>query len=142
MRPPAPWSRRFWRLPAPPQNLALPAQEQFGRDEVHRAGYVFSPGGHEPPPGVKPGWDWPDTGLGERQDRAPGWVLWWLHLPFFDRWAHVWMWRHACYEVEPPIEGPEMPPGPDAGVREPRRPPPSTDLTEAARRHANDGGDQ
>lgn len=38
MRPPAPWTRRFWRLPPPPQDLALPTQEQFGRDEVHTAG--------------------------------------------------------------------------------------------------------
>jgi hypothetical protein len=85
-----------------------------------------------PPADAKPGWNWPDTGLVERQDRAPGWVLWWLNIPFFDRWAHVWMWHHGCYEVQPPNSGHNLPPGPDGGVREPRRPFPPTDSTHAS----------
>ncbi len=126
MRPPAPWSRRFWQLPEPTPRVDMPPAEQFRADEVHRAGCVFSPGGWTVPRGSKPGWDWlPEGGAGERQDRAPGWVLWWLNLPFLDRWAHVWMWNHACFEVRPPDDAP--PPPPDSLVREPRQPLPPDD---------------
>lgn len=85
------------------------------------------------PRGSKPGWNWlPEDGAGERQDLAPGWVLWWLNLPFLDRWAHVWMWKHGCFEVTPPGDLP--PPPPDSSVREPRRPVPPYDSAPASMR--------
>lgn len=126
MRPPAPWSPRFWRLPVVQSRQDMPLAEQLRPEEVHWAGGVFSPGGWTAPSGTKPGWDWlPEGGGSERQDKAPGWVLWWLNLPFVDRWAHVWMWEHGCYEVNA-ADAPEMPP-PAAGVREPLRPKPPKD---------------
>lgn len=144
MRPPAPWSRRFWRLPDAALRADMPAGEQFRADEVERAGCVFSPGGWTPPRRSMPGWNWlPDGGAGERQDRTPGWVLWWLNLPFLDRWAHVWMWNHGCSEVPAPgsaLPPPPSPPG--AGVREPRRPLPPHDGARAALRPEAAGDDK
>jgi hypothetical protein len=68
-----------------------------------RTGFVLSPGGWTPPPGVLPAWNWlPSEGAAPRLDLAPWWARAWYHLPFIDRYAHAWMWRHGACEVRPP----------------------------------------
>jgi hypothetical protein len=67
------------------------------------AGLVLSPGGWRPPPGVLPAWNWlPPEGANPRLDLVPWWVRAWYQLPFIDRYAHAWMWRHGAWEVRPP----------------------------------------
>jgi hypothetical protein len=64
---------------------------------------VVSPGGWQVPAGRRPGWEWvPPTGASARLDRMPRWVriLYWT--PWVDRYAHVWMWSHGGWDVEPP----------------------------------------
>ena len=49
----------------------------------------------------------------------PRWVRWWYHVPFVDRYAHVWMWDHGGWQiVRRSFDGPGGP----AHDREPRRP--------------------
>jgi hypothetical protein len=62
-----------------------------------------------PPPGVVPaagggaGLDWlPAEGTSLRLDLVPWWVRAWYQLPFIDRYAHTWMWRHGAWEVRLP----------------------------------------
>ena len=80
-----------------------------------------SPGEWSPPPGVLPAWNWHPaeaTGLSPRFDRVPWWALVWFHLPFVDRYAHAWMWRHGGWDVW--LSGYESPG--EAGVPAPRLP--------------------
>lgn len=82
-----------------------------------------SPGRWDPPPGVRPAWDWtpPEHGLSARLDRVPLWVRVWYSMPLLDRYAYSWMWHHGGWDIVPPLR-----PGPDeAGVREPAPPKPS-----------------
>ena len=88
---------------------------------------VRSPGGWMPPPRSKPGWDWlpPDGGTPDMLG-MPRWLRVWYRTPFLDRRAHVYMWQHGYWWVGSPQ--PDRPEDPDggAGVREPRRPAPSS----------------
>jgi len=54
-----------------------------------------------------------------RLDVVPWWVRVGYAIPLIDRYAHVWMWAHGGWEVRPPSP---LPPGDQAGVREPRQP--------------------
>ena len=66
-------------------------------------GLVLSPGGWSPPPGKLPAWNWlPPGGASPRLDLVPLWVRAWYQLPFIDRYAHAWMWRHGAWEIRPP----------------------------------------
>ncbi len=68
-----------------------------------------------------------------RLDRTPLWVRVWYRVPFLDRFAHAWLWRHGGFDVVPPY-GPDG--GGTAGVREPRRPhPPTGTLSAEAELH-------
>ena len=50
-----------------------------------------------------PAWNWlPPEGASPRLDLVPLWVWAWYQLPFIDRYAHAWMWRHGAWEVRPP----------------------------------------
>jgi hypothetical protein len=85
------------RWPAPP-----PAP-WWGRRLPSEPGFVLSPGGWTPPPGVLPAWNWlPSEGAAPRLDLVPWWARVWYHLPFIDRYAHAWMWRNGAWEVRPP----------------------------------------
>jgi hypothetical protein len=44
----------------------------------------------------------PTQGAAPRLDLLPWWAWIWYHLPFIDRYAHAWMWRHGAWEVRPP----------------------------------------
>jgi hypothetical protein len=44
----------------------------------------------------------PPEGARPRHDLVPWWVRAWYQLPFIDRYAHAWMWRHGAWEVRPP----------------------------------------
>jgi hypothetical protein len=44
----------------------------------------------------------PASGASPRLDLVPLWVRAWYQLPFTDRYAHAWMWRHRAWEVRPP----------------------------------------
>jgi hypothetical protein len=93
----------------------------YGRRVPSEAGWVFSPGGWTPPPGVLPAWSWvPPAGAKPRPDVMPWWVRAWYELPLLDRYAHAWMWAYGGWEVRPPPSS--VPPGEHAGVREPRDP--------------------
>jgi hypothetical protein len=88
-----------------------------------RLGGILSPGAWVPPPGVKPGWNWFPRDVGgayRRFDPIPVWVRLWLHTPWIDRYAAVWMWRHGGWEIMPPE--PNL--GDLSGDREPRPPGP------------------
>lgn len=65
---------------------------------------VPSPGGWDPPHGVRPGWDWtpPWMGASPTPERMPLWVRLLYRLPFVDRYAHMWMWSHGGFMVFPP----------------------------------------
>jgi hypothetical protein len=82
----------------------MPAPEPWwGRPVPSEPGLVLSPGGWSPPPGRLPAWNWlPPGGATPRLDLAPWWVRVWYQLPFIDRYAHAWMWRHGAWEVRPP----------------------------------------
>jgi hypothetical protein len=88
----------------------------------HEGYGVPSPGGWDAPAGTMPGWNWtPPGGLRPRLERIPSWARVWYRVPFVDRFAHVWMWDHGGWDVDPPEHG-----SPDAlGVREPLRPRPT-----------------
>lgn len=84
--------RRSWRRR--PSFINTPQQEDRSR--------VPSPGGWTVPEGARPGWNWiPAGGATPRLDRMPGWVRAWYRTPFLDRSAHVWMWRHGGWDVDP-----------------------------------------
>ncbi len=90
---------------------------------------VPSPGGWTPPVGVLAAWNWtPPGGLRPRLERIPRWVRVWYRLPFIDRYAHAWMWRHGGWDVDAAsgFAGPDV-----SGVREPRRPHPTPVLGSA-----------
>jgi hypothetical protein len=36
------------------------------------------------------------------EQQQPGDARAWYQLPFIDRYAHAWMWRHGAWEVRPP----------------------------------------
>ena len=92
----------------------------YGRRVTSEPGWVFSPGGWTPPPGVLPAWSWvPPEGARPRPDVMPWWVRVWYALPLLDRYAHAWMWARGGWEVRPP---PSVPPEEQAGVREPHGP--------------------
>ena len=82
----------------------MPAPEPWwGRPIPSELGFVLSPGGWIPPPGVLPAWNWlPSEGAAPRLDLVPWWAWIWYHLPFIDRYAHAWMWRHGAWQVRPP----------------------------------------
>lgn len=84
----------------------------------------LSPAGWVAPPGTKPGWNWlpPDHGVYMRRDLMPMWVRAWYRLPLIDRYAYVWMWHHRCWELSVDDRGF----GDLSGVREPRRPLPTS----------------
>lgn len=47
-------------------------------------------------------WDWtPPKGGSPRLRAMPVWVRIWYAMPFVDRWAHAWMWRHGEWWVRP-----------------------------------------
>jgi hypothetical protein len=92
----------------------------YGQRVASEPGFVLSPGGWTPPPGVLPGWSWvPPEGALPRLDIVPWWVRAWYEVPLLDRCAHAWMWAHGGWEVHPPSV---TPPGDQAGGREPRSP--------------------
>jgi hypothetical protein len=63
---------------------------------------VASPDGWVAPAGTLPVWDWLPPGGGRpRLDRVPLAVRVWYELPFIDRYAHAWMWRHGGWDVAP-----------------------------------------
>jgi hypothetical protein len=92
-----------WEIP-PSQPPPEPTPEPWrGRPVPSELGFVLSPGGWSPPPGVLPAWNWrPPDGARPRLDLVPLWARAWYRLPFIDRYAHAWMWRHAAWEVRPP----------------------------------------
>jgi hypothetical protein len=106
----------------------------------HEQDGVPSPGGWEVPAGSMPGWKWtPAGGLRPRLERVPRPVRFWYLMPFIDRYAYVWMWRHGGWDVDAPPGAT----GPDAaGVREPLRPPPTSASGGAERIPAPLGGDR
>jgi hypothetical protein len=66
---------------------------------------VVSPGGWLVPVGGKPGWEWvPPAGARPRLDRMPRRVRILFWTPFLDRRAHVWMWFHGGWDVDPPAD--------------------------------------
>ena len=68
-----------------------------------RAGFGAVAWRMEPSTGVLPAWTWlPPEGASPRLDLVPWWVRVWYQLPFIDRYAHAWMWRHGGWEVRPP----------------------------------------
>lgn len=76
---------------------ARAAQERWSTEAIP------SPGGWQPPPGRLPAWNWaPPDGLRPRLDRVPRWVQTWYAMPFIDRYAYAWMWRHGGWDVLPP----------------------------------------
>src|SRR3954462_11380213 len=86
---------------------------------------VRSSGGWTAPPGSKPGWDWlPRSGGTPDMIGMPRWLRAWYQTPFLDRRAHVYMWRHGFWWVEPPNR--DAPDDHGAGVREPLRPVPTS----------------
>jgi hypothetical protein len=91
----------------------MPAAEPWwGQPVASEPGLVLSPGGWSPPPGKVPAWNWlPPEGASPRLDLVPLWVRAWHQLPFIDRYAHAWMWRHGAWEIRPP----EMEPGHSRG---------------------------
>ena len=105
------WPRRPRRVVSltPHGRQFTPAREAWwGRRISSEPGFVLSPGGWTPPPGVLPAWNWlPSEGAAPRLDLVPWWARVWYHLPFIDRYAHAWMWRHGAWEARPP----EMEPG-------------------------------
>lgn len=81
-------------VPAGPTRLTSPPEEPMR---------VPSPGGWEPPSGVRPGWDWlPPHGATPRLHAVPWWVRIWYRTPIVDRFAHLWMWDHGGFAVVPP----------------------------------------
>jgi hypothetical protein len=100
------WPRRPRRVVSltPHGRQFTPAREAWwGRRISSEPGFVLSPGGWTPPPGVLPAWNWlPSEGAAPRLDLVPWWARVWYHLPFIDRYAHTWMWRHGAWEVRPP----------------------------------------
>lgn len=63
---------------------------------------VPSPGGWNAPEGKMAGWDWLPPGGGHlKLERAPFWVRRWYNVVYADRFAHVWLWEHGCYDVLP-----------------------------------------
>src|SRR4051812_701421 len=59
-----------------------------------------------------------------RHDRDASVAQGWYQTPFLDRRAHVYMWRHGFWWVEPPHR--DAPDDHGAGVREPLRPVPTS----------------
>jgi hypothetical protein len=100
------WPRRPHRVASltPRGRQFRPAPEPWwGRPIASEPGVVLSPGGWTPPPEVLPAWNWlPSEGAAPRLDLVPWWARVWYHLPFIDRYAHAWMWRHGAWEVRPP----------------------------------------
>jgi hypothetical protein len=100
------WPRRPHRVTSltPRGRQFRPAPEPWwGRRVTSEPGIVLSPGGWTPPPGALPAWNWlPSEGAAPRLDLVPRWARAWYHLPFIDRYAHAWMWRHGAWEVRPP----------------------------------------
>lgn len=93
-------------------------------------GRVPSPGGWTVPPGIRPAWNWtPPPGIVSRPDRAPQWARWWYCTPLIDRYAYAWMWWHGAWDVVPPAA--RAPGRGTAGVRDPRRPVPSSGTSAA-----------
>jgi hypothetical protein len=82
----------------------MPAPEPWwGRPVPSEPSLVLSPGGWNPPPGMLPAWNWlPPAGASPRLDVVPLWVRAWYQLPFLDRYAHAWTWRHGAWKVRPP----------------------------------------
>ena len=87
--------------------------------------YEACPGEWCPPAGCVPAWNWtpPGRGLVARFDRVPVWVHIWYRLPWIDRFAYAWMWRHAGWDIVSTVS-PD--PRDGSGVREPRRPKPGS----------------
>jgi hypothetical protein len=81
---------------------AVRAAQQEGRRQAALP-RVPSPGGWTAPRDVLPAWNWaPPSGMTPRLDRSPRWVRLWYRVPFADRYAHAWMWRHGGWDVVPP----------------------------------------
>jgi hypothetical protein len=99
-------NRRVRGLPAPAAVDEHDPIEHAHRAEARRQAAlprVPSPGGWNPPAGVRPGWDWtPPGGMGSRLDRVPLWARVWHGTPLVDRYAHVWLWHHGGWDVVPP----------------------------------------
>ncbi|MGH3302115.1 MAG: hypothetical protein ACRDOK_10620 [Streptosporangiaceae bacterium] len=99
-------ARRVRRLPGP---VALENQAPLARAlraEARRQAAlprVASPGGWDPPAGVRPAWNWtPPSGITPRLDRVPLWARLWYSTPLMDRYAHAWLWHHGGWDVVPP----------------------------------------
>lgn len=87
-------SRRDWLRAEDRANLDLgPLLSQW----------PLSPAGLVAPPSAKPGWNWtpPEASLQARLDLAPRRIRLLYRLPLVDRYACIWMWHHACWEVHP-----------------------------------------
>lgn len=93
-----------------------------------------SPGQWTAPDSSLPAWNWlpPGHGVSPRLDRVPDWVRVWYRIPFVDRYAYAWMWRHGGWDVF----GPEpTDPATGAEVRQPRDPAPTAPASQW--RHAD-----
>jgi hypothetical protein len=94
-------SRPLWGLG--PRGRARPS----ATSHIERStDVVASPGGWVVPTGSLPMWDWLPPGGGRpRLDRVPLPVRLWYELPYLDRYAHAWMWRHGGWDVAPSTSG-------------------------------------
>ena len=64
---------------------------------------VPSPGGWDPPPGQRPGWDWvPPGGARPTPKAMPRWIRMLYQTPILDRRAHELMWHRGGFLVLPP----------------------------------------
>ena len=64
---------------------------------------VPSPGGWDPPPSQRPGWDWvPPGGARPIPKAMPWWIRMLYRTPILDRRAHVLMWHRGGFLVLPP----------------------------------------
>jgi hypothetical protein len=105
-------SRRVRRLAGPgAMDDEDPRARAYRAEARRQAGLprVASPGGWDPPAGVRPAWNWtPPDGAALRLDRVPLWARLWYNTPLVDRYAHAWLWQHGGFDVI----APEYSPGP------------------------------
>lgn len=80
--------------------------------------YEISPGAWQPPASSIPGWNWtpPGRALCARWDRMPLWVRIWSRVPWVDRYARAYMWRHGGWDIVPMSDAET---DGQSGVREP-----------------------
>jgi hypothetical protein len=99
-------ARRARGLPGPVAVDAEDPRAQARRAEARRQAAlprVPSPGGWDPPPGVRPAWNWtPPSGITVRLDRVPLWARLWYSTPLLHRYAQAWLWRRGGWDVVSP----------------------------------------